>query len=320
MARIESLYLFSGENTWEKNEAFKRLKQKLFPEKSSAVSCHIIEGKEKDFHPEKVLSDLKTIPFVSTHHLFLIRDIEKTPSTFQFKLLDIAQHLPQGVVCVLETQETKLYGEFFEKIVRMGKLVVFKMPKGNALFSWLDQRAQAYQKKLDQAAKRGLLEKLGEELPKLDKALQTLALYVGERGVITEEDVQLFMGASLTHTSFELARAIASRRPLVALKMIDRLFAEKETPQEIVGAVGWQLRRMLRAKELLEEGTSPTMVKRQVRLRWDEENVFFESLSRFERSEIERGLQALLRADQRLKTGLGEGREEVEHFVLGLCR
>ena len=305
---------------WEKAEVFRQLKARLSPEDPTSVEGIVFEGKEKNFRPEKVLSELVTIPFSSRRRLTLIKDIEKTPPTFQSRLLETVTHLPKGTVCVLETKENQLRGPFFERLMRFGKVSIFKEPKGAALSSWIDQRTASYGKKISPLAKERLLEKEGEDLLRLDKALETLATYLGEKPLIEEEDLEALIGSSLTHTSFELARAVASRKALQALSILTRLFSEKERPYEIIGAVGWQLRRMLRAKELLEEGVSLGEVSRSLRIRWQEEKDFFESLSRFERSELEKGLPTLLTVDQRLKTGAGEGEDEVERFVLELCR
>jgi len=320
MARVENVYLFAGSNEWEKAEALRELKVHLFPDGPSSVECEVIDGRGKDLNPEKVLSDLVTIPFESRRRFILIKDVEKTPPTFQSRFLEILTHLPRGTVCVLETKETTLQGVFFEKTASFAKVTFFREPKGAELFSWIDRRAAFYEKKIPPAAKQLLLEKTGWTLSTLDKALEALATYVGKKPLIGEEEIKALLGTSLTHSSFELARAVASREALKALTIFSRLLSEKERPYEIVGAVGWQLRRMLRAKELLEEGVSPRDVGRQLRIRWEEEKTFFECLSRFERSELETGLRELLKVDHHLKTGVGQGREEVERFVLELCR
>lgn len=312
MARIENLYLFLGENAWEKAESLRSLKK--------GRECLLFEGEEKGLNPEKILSELLTIPFESRPRLIVIRDIEKTPSTFQSRLLETLPRLPQKTVCVLEAKGLAPEGPFFEKISSLAKVTFFKEPKGTALLSWIDHRASFYGKKISPVARILLLEKGGGVLFALDKALEALSTYLGESPFIEEKDVNALMGVSLTHTSFELARAVASRQALKALMILDRLLSERGTLQEILGAVGWQLRRMLRAKELLEEGVSPRELGRHLRLRWENEKEFLESLSRFERVELEKGLTQLLGVDRNLKTGKAEGREEVERFVLDLCR
>ena len=312
MARIENLYLFAGENEWEKAESLRQLKK--------GREVVLFEGKEKGLNPEKILSDLLIIPFESQKRLIVIRNIEKTPPTLQTQLLETLPHLPFKRVCLLETKAIRFSGPFFERVKSLAKVTLFREPKGAALSSWIDRRAFFYGKKISPAAKEILLEKVGEGLLGIDKALEALSTYLEQKSFIEEEDVHALMGVSLTYTSLEFARAIASRQALKALTILDRLLSEKERPYEIVGAVGWQFRKMLRAKELLQGGISPHELGRSLRLRWENENEFFASLSRFDRFELEKGLTQLLSVDRHLKTGIGEGREEVERFVLGLCR
>lgn len=320
MARITDLYLFAGPNEWEKSEALRQLKKRLFPEGETSFGCETFEGKDEGVKPETILQNLAIIPFESRRRMVLIKDVDKTPPIFQSRLLETVKRLPQGTVCVLETKETKLQGPFFEKLTLLSHLFVFHEPKEREILSWVDERASFYGKKMAPRAKEFLLEKMGRDLWKLDKALEALSTYVGGESLIGEKDLEAVTGVSLTHTSFELARAVASREALAAFAIFKRLILERERPQEIVGAVGWQLRRMLRAKELLEEGASEGEVGRSLRLRFYEEESFFESLSRFERRELEKGIGALLKVDHALKTGRGEGQEEVEAFILQLCR
>ena len=319
MARVENLYLFAGNNEWEKIETLRQILARLSPKNPSSVQYEILEGKDKNLNPQRILSDLLTIPFGSCR-LTLIKDIEKTPPTFQSRLLQTITHLPKETVCVLETKEAHRSGTFFEKVELLARVIPFKEPKGPELLVWVDRRATFYDKKISPTAKHLLLGKIGGTLLALDKALEALATYVGDSPVIEEKEVETLLGSSLTRTGFELAYAVASREVFKALSIFSRLLSDREKPYEILGVLGWQLRRMLRAKELLEEDVSPTEVGRRLRLRWQDEKEFFESMARFEKSEIEKGLTALLRVDQNLKTGIGDEREEVERFILGLCR
>ncbi|MBI4437136.1 MAG: DNA polymerase III subunit delta [Candidatus Omnitrophica bacterium] len=320
MARVENLYLFAGTNEWEKNEALQKLRKRLFPEGPSSMACDTFEGRSKEFSPERVLSDLVTVPFESHGRFVCIKDIDKTPLPFQARLLEIVTHLPKETTCLLETKEMDLRGHFLEKVAFLAKVSTFRELKESEVSAWVDRRATFYGKRISLAARELLLEKVGENLSRLDKALETVSTYLGENSSIEEQSVEALLGVSLTHTSFELARSIASREPLKALTIFSRLLQERENLQEILGTVGWYLRRMVRAKELLGEGISPDEVGRTLRIRWELREDFFASLSRFEHSELEKGLRRLLTVDRHVKTGAREGRGEAERLVLELCR
>jgi len=320
MARVEALYLFAGNNEWEKKEALQKLLARLFPQGPSSMGCDTFEGKSKEFSPEKVLSDILTIPFESHRRFVCIKDIDKTPPTFQGRLLETVTQLPRGTFCLLETKETDLRSHFLEKVSFLANVSIFRLKKGSEVPQWLERRAAFYGKKILPSARNLLLEKVGEDLPRLDKALEALSTYLGEAPSIEEKDIETLLGVSLTHTGFELARAIASREALKALTIFSRLFQERESLQEMLGAVGWHLRRMVRAKELLEEGISPKEVGRELRIRWEAQEDFFASLAQFERPELEKGLRRLLTVDRHVKIGMGDGKGEVEEFVLELCR
>ncbi len=320
MARVENLYLLTGNNDWEKEEVLQKLQASLFPKGISPLDQVTFEGKSKELNPEEVLSDLLTVPFISHKRFILVRDAEKLPASFQGRLLEAVTRLPKETICVLETKEADPRGNFLEKLAPLATVCAVKEVKPAELPLWIERRSAFYGKKISSGAAQLLLEKVGGNLWKLDKSLEAIATYAGEKHSIEEQTVETLMGVSVSRTSFELAHAVASREAAKALTIFSRLLSEKGNVQEIIGATGWQLRRMLRSKELLEEGKSRAEIGRMLRIRWDTQDDFFEMLSRFERPEIEKGLSQLLLLDRGVKTGVGDPKRETERFIVALCR
>ena len=59
--------------------------------------------------------------------------------------------------------------------------------------------------------------------------------------------LEKLIGISLEASTFELADAVGLKKCSLALKLLGRLSCEAREPLEIIGVLGWHLRRLWKA-------------------------------------------------------------------------
>ncbi len=69
-----------------------------------------------------------------------------------------------------------------------------------------------------------LMERTGNSLAIIDKQLDALSIFVGDRNEISIEDIQMFSGASHREKLFNLLDAIGMKNTISAVKMAENLF------------------------------------------------------------------------------------------------
>ena len=150
-------------------------------------------------------------------------------------------------------------------VARSGYAVDCASPGEREILDWCGRYARReHGKALPRDAAHLLVELVGTDMGRLASQVDKLAAYVGQADRIAEDDVDVLVGRQRVRSTWELMDAAAQGEPTRALSILERLLASGEAPVAIVGAVGWQLRRMVQATHLLDQQTQPGQVCRTV--------------------------------------------------------
>jgi DNA polymerase-3 subunit delta len=197
---------------------------------------------------------------------------------------------------------------------------------------WIVHRVSQEGLTIEDAAARHLQESVGDDLAQLAAELAKLRSAVSGRA-IRVADVADLVGVRRGETAHDFADAVTARRFTEAAAMVTHLL---ETPGtsgvRLVGQLGTMLTGVAYARALLDGGTPANAVTRRIfeTLRaarpmglrnWNEEAARWASAAeRWTAAELDAALDALLRADRRLKNvALGGEADLVRDVVLGMA-
>jgi len=170
---------------------------------------------------------------------------------------------------------------------------------------------------LETGAAEDLAEMVAADLLRLKTEIEKLATYVGEKKMITRQDVATMVISEKTTTVWELADLIAARKSAKALEFLDRLLREGEQPLPMVGAMAWMYRKLIEASEL--RGISNGwQAARALGMRPEQAELALRSARQISKARLLSGLRALQSADDRLKRG-EDARTIMEFLVAELA-
>ena len=134
---------------------------------------------------------------------------------------------------------------------------------GGALVAWIRQRvAQAGQKSITPEAAHTLVARAGADLAGLAHLVDQLALYVGERTSVTGQDVTALIGWSVEERTFAIVDAALARDRATALRITHQLLEEHGVaPEEVLGVLGWHLRRLWKRSPRAAAGALDALVE-----------------------------------------------------------
>lgn len=256
--------------------------------------------------------------------------------------------LPSGHVLVLINEKVGRQKKIFRFLEKTGVLLDQTIKTGNkkeqtaAFKQYLRELLARERKTIAPEAEALLLERLGWEPGLLAMEVGKLAVYSGERGRITRDDVVLLVGVSREEPFYELTAALGEKNPPAALRILQRLWEQGFHPLAILSGVTNAFRRLLVAREWLDDsqpaGPSawkdyssfrqhilPRLQKNPPPGPWSHLQPYalftlLNSARLFSPGESYRALQALQRMDRRLKTTGVEARPLLEDFILTRCR
>ena len=204
-----------------------------------------------------------------------------------------------------------------------------------ALQEFIHQRMHAAGKSLDAQARELILLRAGEDLRRTAQELDKLLLYVGDQSSVRAPDVAAIMTDHGTEWIFDLTRSIADRDTVAALARLGRLITQGEHPLKLLGTVAAELRRLLTARQLLENelrgcwrrGMSfaqfqQSVLKRNVPMLTRNSFADYLLLQRAEKfsfSALHRYRAEICAADFRLKSTGGNPRLVMERLIINLC-
>jgi DNA polymerase-3 subunit delta len=167
--------------------------------------------------------------------------------------------------------------KIFKIISALGAVLCFDKTRGEAgqkknLIKAAQKLLENYGKKLSPAAWIALGQKTGWELRRSLTELEKLILFVGERPLIEEKDVEEVVGLTREESIFVLTSALGEKNQLAALNALKALLDQGLHHLMILTMLVREIRFLLQARILTEEGKIPAGEK-NAEYGWFQKNV-----------------------------------------------
>ncbi len=318
MPRIFPIYLFTGDDELLKREAVDKLKKALLGrDKSEALNFHVYDAGKSDI--KEVMDALRSAPFISEKRLVVINNVDAADHKTGIAIKKYAENPSKSACLVLESSRTEQKGAFYEDIKRHAREVPFLVPKGDRITEWVQKEFRATGKMIHRPAAQLLKELKKDDINGLRNEINKLSAYAGRRSVITREDVELLAGSSPSRGVFEFVHALSKRDAKSALAISGELSRTKKSVPEILGMIGWQFRRIKKARELLRKGASARSASAKCKIPPFFIERFMKEIKSFSAEELDRNIDHLLDADHSIKRGQARPQDALELLIVRVC-
>ena len=266
-----------GSDEFRLREAYRALRGDL--DGDGMLELNTIELPARGATPQLLIEHVSTIPFLASARLVVVEGLlsslgaARSVATDWQPLVDALPGLPEtNHLMLLEPARSRelraalgrspllrslraLDGVDFQQFAEL-RLYGSRASRGsgNEVAAWLLARAEQRGVALESAAAERLSELLGADLWALSGELDKLALYARGRAV-GAADVELLTTAAREEDIFAIVDDAVEGRAAPALRRLQRLLERgTEPPARIQGLIARQLRNLVRATELLEQG------------------------------------------------------------------
>lgn len=226
----------------------------------------------------------------------------ETRSGFEKGLADYLARLPATTTLIaLLDDEIPASSPLLKAAQEHGKVIQCTLPKGAALESWINKRAQTLGVKITPEATSLLANFTGNHLRMLANELDKLASYAGERAIINVEDVRLLSGQAQEARIFDLTDALAQRNRKQALDLLHDLLADGEPPLKLISTITSQVRSLLLVKELANDGLRIQQIVTATGMAPFVAEKALRQVGKFQTAQLEGAYRQLLATDAALK-------------------
>jgi DNA polymerase-3 subunit delta len=248
----QPFYVLSGDEDFLHRRVLALLVPVVLGDADPTYALTTFPGDKSDF--SSVRNELDSVSFFSERRLVIVEQADTFVTKFRAQLEAYVAAPAEKGVLVLDVKSfpatTKL-----AKAVPEASHIVCKSPPEYRLPLWCVEWCQSqYGKKITTPAAQMLVELVGATMGVLDQELQKLKDFVGERPAIDVKDVDELTGRSRGANVFKIMDAVGDGQPKVAIKILTELFEEGEEPLKLLGALGYQLRKLARAARMHKQG------------------------------------------------------------------
>ena len=306
------VYLLYGDEDYLKLQYKNKLLRALVTE-GDTMNFSRFEGKEAQV---PALIDLaETMPFFAEHRVILVED----SGFFKNAAPQLAEYLPdmpETTCMIFIEKEVDKRSKTYKSLKDIGRMVEFKTPDEKMLTRWVLTVLQKNGKKLTQPTMQLFLEKAGNSMGNIDRELEKLICYVGDREIIQMDDVEEICTGQTENRIFDMIHMMAEKRQKEALELYYDLLALKEPPMRILFLLVRQFNILLQVKTMVAAGMEQNQIADRAGLRSFTIRRYRSEAGHFSVQKLKAALRDCARAEEDVKTGRLDDRLSVELILV----
>jgi len=269
---------------------------------------------------DMIISALTTCPLLGGDRLVVIDSYQGDENDDE-KLFNVLRGLDNSVKAVFvyydgPDKRRKLY-KFFEKNGEIKEFKRFSEWEQDKVLAWIVNRVRSGGKKIGSRAANLLVEIAGLNLRMLDKEIEKIATYLGDREMIEERDVA-GLASSGEMDAFALSNALRDKDVRESIKCLTGYFRDGQDPHGLIGMLAKLYRMLLQVKCLEEKGLGQFDIARELHAKPYFIKKCAEKTGRFTVKELSDSIIKLHYADLKMKSGASP-RLTMEMLIPELC-
>jgi len=296
---------------------------------TAALRKAVLEGSVAELNHDQVsaqevkagdfLNLARTVPMMGDRRLVELRDAEAWGAQDMDRLqLYVEAPVDTTVLlCVSTKVDARL--KLFKALDRQGYLFRFDPVRGAPLLRFLDAEAKRLGARLGYGVAELLTEMVGTDFQALSNAVEKLCLYVGEGGVVSQEQVDDIVAPTRQAVIFELTDAVGEGNVERALRSLASLRQAGEPEQRVLFMITRQVRLIWRALAARKRGVPPGELGDVIGVPPFIAQKIAAQAQRFDLGSIEAAHREIHRADRDLKSLRLPRHLILERLILGLC-
>ena len=267
MAEMKPLYLIAGSDEAKIDVTRARLRARVEREGGTAA-LEVFEPEEGKGMPdhEALLAAIPAMSLMGTRRYLLADGVERWRDRQLEPVLSALGELPPDLTLVLICRDKA--SAKLAKAVRAagGEIHEFEAPKAREMPRVLVGEAQALGFRLEPAAARMLVERMGSNPVRLRNELERLALWAGQGGQVSASDLQEMVSDTSEAAVWSLSDALIEGDTVTALRIGERLIGQGENVTGLIYGLASRLRSACAAAAQLEEGIPPKQVESSLKM------------------------------------------------------
>ena len=331
--RVAPVYYLHGDEPHLRDEALAAIRGALFGGRGGAEEFNVDRLDAETSSPAEVADAANQLPVLAPRRLVIVRSAERLlraeAGTGEEGALFRYLRKPSPATClVLLGEKPDMRLRLAKEIASAGVVCELRVPKDQALVTWLQEEAGRLGKRLHPDAAALIVAFSGNELTASLQELAKLAAFVGDRKDVRVGDVEEAVKDRAAVDIWAFTDAVKARDAARALETLDRYLSGFRRLDDalfpLLGMLRGELRILIHAREEQEEkglrgGALAETLTREFGIHPNRARKAMEASLRFSRRDLAAALRRLLDIDRRLKSGATPPRLLLDAWVWRTC-
>jgi DNA polymerase-3 subunit delta len=264
---MKPLYLIAGTDQAKIDATRSRLRSRAEGEGGTAA-LEVFEASEGRGSPdhEALLMSIPAMSLTQSRRYLLADGVERWRDKQLEAVAGALGELPPDLTLVLVAR-AKAPAKLAKAVkAAKGEIHEFEAPKAREMPRTLVADAQRLGFRLDSAAARMLVDRMGANPVRLGNELERLALWAGEGGEVSADDLVAMVTDTSEEAVWSLSDALIEGDAARALALGERLIDQGENVTGLIYGLASRLRGACAAAAMLEQGTPPKQVESSLKM------------------------------------------------------
>jgi DNA polymerase III delta subunit len=259
---MRSLYLIAGTDGAKIDATRARLRARAERD-GGAASLQVFEPGEGRGAPDHdaLLAAIPAMSLTESRRYLLADGVERWRDRQQEAVAAALAELPPDLSVVLIARDKAPAKLTAAVKAANGEIHEFAAPKARDMPRALVGDAKRLGFRLDPAAARMLVDRMGANPQRLHNELERLLLWAGEGGEVSAADLDAMIADTSEAVVWALSDALLERDAAGALRIGERLISQGENVTGLIYGLASRLRKACAAAAMLEDGSPPKQVE-----------------------------------------------------------
>lgn len=215
---FKPVYWLEGEEPYHIDKVVEYAEKNILSESEAGFNLTIFYGRDADW--AAVMNACRRYPMFSERQVVLLKEAQQMKDIE--KLEAYIDNPLTSTIFVVSYKDKKVDArtKFAKLLKQKGEMVTTKKLYDNQLPQWANEMVEQHGLSINQKALALLVDHIGNDLSRIENEIEKLAVNLGARKNITEDDIEKYIGVSKEFNVFELQDALAKKNLPKAIRII----------------------------------------------------------------------------------------------------
>jgi DNA polymerase-3 subunit delta len=230
---FKPVYWLEGDEDYFIDEVMEYAEKKILSESEVGFNQTIFYGKDANW--ADIVNACRRYPMFADRQVVLLKEAQQMKDVEKLEAY-VENPLPSTILVVSYKGKTLDGRQKFSKLIKKkGEVFLSKKMYENQLPGWINNYLAEIGFTIKPKAMSLLVEHIGNDLSRIVNEIEKLSLNLGAAKIITEDDIEKFIGISKEYNIFELQNALSKKDQAKAIRIIQYFEANpKAVPIQLI--------------------------------------------------------------------------------------